>query len=37
MPDYVLDAVSANLAVLKSPTVLRHESGDVWAWEGCFL
>jgi hypothetical protein len=32
----VLDAVSANLAVLKSPTVLRHDSGDIWAWEGCF-
>jgi uncharacterized protein (DUF608 family) len=36
LPDAVLDAVSANLAVLKSPTVLRHDSGDIWAWEGCF-
>jgi uncharacterized protein (DUF608 family) len=36
LPDSVLDAVSANLAVLKSPTVLRHDSGDIWAWEGCF-
>jgi uncharacterized protein (DUF608 family) len=36
LPDEVLDAVSANLAVLKSPTVLRHDSGDIWAWEGCF-
>jgi uncharacterized protein (DUF608 family) len=36
LPPVVLDAVSANLAVLKSPTVLRHESGNVWAWEGCF-
>jgi uncharacterized protein (DUF608 family) len=36
LPSYVLDAVSANLAILKSPTVLRQESGNVWAWEGCF-
>ncbi|MEM5775177.1 MAG: GH116 family glycosyl hydrolase, partial [Anaerolineaceae bacterium] len=33
---YVLDAVSANLAILKSPTVLRQENGNVWAWEGCY-
>lgn len=36
VPGEVLDAVSANLAILKSPTVLRQESGTVWAWEGCF-
>ncbi len=36
LPAEVLDAVSANLAILKSPTVLRHEDGLVWAWEGCF-
>ena len=36
MPAYVLDAVSANLAILKSPTVLRLENGDLWGWEGCF-
>jgi uncharacterized protein (DUF608 family) len=35
-PPYVLDAVSANLGILKSPTVLRMENGDVWGWEGCF-
>jgi uncharacterized protein (DUF608 family) len=35
-PTYVLDAVSANLAILKSPTVLRLENGDLWGWEGCF-
>ena len=35
LPAYVLDAVSANLAILKSPTVLRLESGDLWGWEGC--
>ena len=36
LPSYVLDAVSANLAILKSPTVLRPENGDLWGWEGCF-
>jgi uncharacterized protein (DUF608 family) len=36
LPAYVLDAVSANLAILKSPTVLRQANGNVWAWEGCF-
>jgi uncharacterized protein (DUF608 family) len=36
LPSYVLDAVSANLAILKSPTVLRVDNGDVWGWEGCF-
>jgi hypothetical protein len=36
LPPYVLDAVSANLAILKSPTVLRMENGDIWGWEGCF-
>jgi uncharacterized protein (DUF608 family) len=36
LPNYVLDAVSANLAILKSPTVLRLENGDLWGWEGCF-
>jgi len=36
LPPYVLDAVSANLGILKSPTVLRMENGDLWGWEGCF-
>ena len=36
LPSYVLDAVSANLSILKSPTVLRLENGDLWGWEGCF-
>ncbi len=35
-PPYVLDAISANLGILKSPTVLRQENGNLWAWEGCF-
>ncbi|TVR48623.1 MAG: hypothetical protein EA425_13990 [Puniceicoccaceae bacterium] len=34
LPGEVLEAVSANLAILKSPTVLRQKDGKVWAWEG---
>jgi len=36
LPSPALEAVSANLAILKSPTVLRQENGTVWAWEGCY-
>jgi len=35
LPPEVLDAVSANLTILKSPTVLRQADGRLWAWEGC--
>ena len=35
LPPEVVDAVSANLSILKSPTLLRQEDGRVWAWEGC--
>ncbi|MDR1190679.1 MAG: hypothetical protein LBK60_03310 [Verrucomicrobiales bacterium] len=35
LPPAVLDAVSANLGILKSPTVLRQKNGNLWAWEGC--
>ena len=31
----VIEAVAANLAILKSPTVLRQADGRLWAWEGC--
>ncbi len=31
----VLEAVAANLTILKSPTVLRQKDGKLWAWEGC--
>lgn len=34
LDESVLDAVSANLAVLKSPTVLRLENGEFYGWEG---
>ncbi len=36
LPPYVLDAISSNLGILKSPTVLRQENGNLWGWEGCF-
>ena len=35
LPDVVLEAVSANLGILKSPTVLRQRDGRLWCWEGC--
>ncbi|MEI8038571.1 MAG: GH116 family glycosyl hydrolase [Verrucomicrobiota bacterium] len=35
LPAEVIDAVAANLTILKSPTVLRQADGRVWAWEGC--
>lgn len=35
MPKETLDAVSANLSILKSPTVLRLEDGSFYGWEGC--
>ena len=35
LPDEVLEAVSANLSILKSPTVLRQPDGSLWCWEGC--
>ena len=35
-PDEILEAVACNLAIIKSPTVLREESGNIWGWEGCF-
>jgi len=35
LPPFVLDAVSANLSTLKSPTVLRLEDGSLYGFEGC--
>ena len=36
LPPEVIEAVAANLTILKSPTVLRQADGRLWAWEGCF-
>jgi len=35
LPEPVLDAVSSQISILKSPTCLRLEDGTFWAWEGC--
>lgn len=34
LPEELIDAVSSNLSVLKSPTVLRLEDGSFYGWEG---
>jgi uncharacterized protein (DUF608 family) len=36
LPAEVLEAISANLSILKSPTVLRQRNGNLWSFEGCF-
>jgi uncharacterized protein (DUF608 family) len=36
LPAEVLEAVAANLTILKSPTILRQKDGKLWGWEGCF-
>ncbi len=35
LPPEVVEAVAANLTILKSPTVLRQKDGRLWGWEGC--
>jgi len=35
LPDYVLDAVSTNITVIRSTTCFRVEDGTFFAWEGC--
>lgn len=35
LPAEVMEAVAANLTILKSPTSLRQYDGRFWAWEGC--
>ena len=36
LPLEVVEAVAANLTILKSPTVRRQCDGRLWCWEGCF-
>src|SRR5690606_12450677 len=31
----VIEAIAANLTILKSPTVLRQSDGRLWGWDGC--
>ncbi len=35
LPVFIIDAVSANISILKSPTVLRLEDGSLYGFEGC--
>lgn len=35
LPEEVIEAVAANLTILKSPTVLRQTDGRLWCFEGC--
>ena len=35
LPDEVVEAVAANLTILKSPTVCRQTDGRLWCFEGC--
>jgi uncharacterized protein (DUF608 family) len=35
LPPEVIEAVAANLSILKSPTVLRQFDGRLWTFEGC--
>ena len=35
LPPEVIEAVAANLTIIKSPTVLRQYDGRLWNWEGC--
>lgn len=34
LPAGVIEAVSSNLSILKSPTILRQYDGRLWCWEG---
>lgn len=34
LPPQVIEAVAANLTILKSPTLLRQTDGRLWGWEG---
>ncbi len=36
LPDYVLDAVSANIVPMRSTTCFWLEDGRFYGWEGCF-
>lgn len=35
LPAAVLDAASSQLSTLRSPTVMRLDDGNIFAWEGC--
>lgn len=35
LPPEVMEAIAANLTILKSPTILRQKDGRLWGYEGC--
>lgn len=35
LPAEVVEAVAANLTILKSPAIFRQYDGRMWNWEGC--
>ncbi len=35
LPPEIMEAVAANLTILKSPTVMRQYDGRLWSFEGC--
>ena len=35
LPPEVIEAIAANLTILKTPTVLRQTDGRLWCFEGC--
>lgn len=35
LPPEAVEAIAANLTILKSPTVLRQSDGRLWCFEGC--
>ena len=35
LPAEVIEAIAANLTILKSPTIMRQYDGRMWNWEGC--
>ena len=37
LPAYVLDAVSSQMSILRTPTVTRLPDGTLYGWEGCGL
>ena len=36
LPDYVLDAISSQVSILKTTTCIRLEDGTFYGFEGCF-
>ncbi len=35
LPGVVMESISTQLAILRTPTVVRFPNGTLWGWEGC--